>query len=71
MTEGEIRDSERYERQAEAVLRMAARARSTAEKQVCLDIADGWRRLAAEASRNEERARRDEEPRSFASEKPD
>lgn len=51
-----MRDSERYETQAEAVVRMAARAGSEAEKRVYLNIADGWRRLAAEAARNEERA---------------
>ena len=50
-----MRDSERYEAQAEAVLRMAGRAGSPAEKEVYLSIADGWRRLAAEAARNEHR----------------
>ena len=56
-----MRDSERYLAQAETVLRMAARAESPAEKQVYLNIAEGWRRLAAEVQRNEI-AR---EPRSF------
>ncbi len=58
-----MRDSERYEAQAQAVLRLAARAGSPAEKDVYLNIADGWRRLAAEAARNEHRI--DEEDRSF------
>jgi hypothetical protein len=63
-----MRDSERYEAQAEAVVRMAARAGSDAEKEVYLNIADGWRRLAAEAARNEERAGGNvaPEPRSFS-----
>ena len=59
-----MRDSERYEAQAEAVFRMAARAGSPAEKDVYLSIADGWRRLAAEAARNEHRI--DPEERSFS-----
>ena len=58
-----MRDSERYEAQATTVLRMAARAESAGEKQVYLNIADGWRKLAAEAARNEERL--EPEPRSF------
>jgi hypothetical protein len=58
-----MRDSERYEAQAQTVLRMAGRAGSPAEKQVYLNIADGWRRLAAEAARNEDRV--DPEQRSF------
>jgi hypothetical protein len=62
-----MRDSERYEAQAQTVLRMAAKAGSAAEKQVYLNIADGWTRLAAEAARNERRARPPEQ-RSF---KPD
>jgi hypothetical protein len=63
-----MRDSERYEAQAEAVVRMAARAGSDAEKEVYLNIADGWRRLAAEAARNEERAKGNvaPEPRTFS-----
>ena len=59
-----MRDSERYEAQAQAVLRMAARAGSPVEKDVYLSIADGWRRLAAEAARNEHRI--DPEERSFS-----
>jgi hypothetical protein len=59
-----MRDSERYEAQAEAVLRLAARAGNSAEKDVYLGIADGWRRLAAEAVRNERRV--DPEDRSFS-----
>jgi hypothetical protein len=58
-----MRDSERYEAQAQAVLRMAARAGNSAEKDVYLSIADGWRRLAAEAARNEHRV--DPEERTF------
>jgi len=50
-----MRDSERYIAQAEAVLRMAAGAASPAEKQVYQTIAQGWRKLAAEARRNEQR----------------
>ena len=49
-----MRDSERYEAQAQTVLRMAVRAGSPAEKQVYLNIAEGWRKLAAEAARNED-----------------
>lgn len=48
-----MRDSERYMAQAESVARLAARADSAAEKQVYLSIAEGWRKLAEEASRNE------------------
>ncbi|MCR5872856.1 hypothetical protein LRS10_00790 [Phenylobacterium sp. J426] len=48
-----MRNSERYEEQAEAVMRLAAKAGSDAEREVYLNIADGWRRLAAEAVRNE------------------
>jgi hypothetical protein len=61
-----MRDSERYHAQAETVLRMAARADSQAEKQVYLGIADGWKRLAAEAARNERQDMRPTECRSFA-----
>ena len=50
-----MRDSERYMAQAEAVLRMAARAGNAAEKQVYETIAEGWTKLAAEARRNERR----------------
>jgi hypothetical protein len=45
--------SDRYRRQAEVVMRLAAKAGSAAEKEVYLSIADGWRKLAAEALRNE------------------
>ena len=48
-----MRDSERYMAQAEAVLRMAARAGSPAERQVYETIAQGWTKLATEARRNE------------------
>ncbi|MGA0605329.1 hypothetical protein ACO2Q0_04950 [Phenylobacterium sp. VNQ135] len=48
-----MRNSKRYEEQAEAVSRLAARAASEAEREVYLNIADGWRKLAAEAIRNE------------------
>jgi hypothetical protein len=48
-----MRDSERYRAQADTVLRLAAKAASPAEKDVYLSIAEGWRRLAAEAERNE------------------
>jgi len=64
-SKGAMRDSERYEGQAETVLRMAARASSAAEKQVYLNIADGWKKLAAEAARNERQASRPPEQRSF------
>jgi len=60
-----MRDSEPYQAQAETVLRMAARANSPAEQQVYQRIADGWKRLAAEAARNEQRDVRPFEPRSF------
>lgn len=64
-----MRDSERYQAQAEAVLRMATRAGSPAERQVYQSIADGWARLATEAARNERRDRRPAEPRSFDSDR--
>ena len=48
-----MRDSDRYLAQAETVMRMAARAGSAAERQVYETIAEGWRRLAGEARRNE------------------
>lgn len=67
MVESERRDSDRYQAQAEAVLRLAARADSAAEKQVYLSIADGWKRLAAEAAWNERQDIRSDEPRSFDS----
>jgi len=62
-----MRDSKRYEAQAELVLRMATGAESAAERQVFLNIADGWRKLAAEAARNERcnESNRPAEPRSF------
>ena len=64
-----MRDSERYLAQAEAVLRMAARASSPAEREVYETIAEGWRKLANEAERNERReapiSRITPEPRSF------
>jgi hypothetical protein len=49
-----MRDSDRYMAQAEAVLQLAARAASPAEKQVYETIAEGWRKLAGEAKRNEQ-----------------
>jgi hypothetical protein len=48
-----MKDSERYMAQAEAVLRMATRAGSAAEREVYETIAEGWRKLAGEARRNE------------------
>ena len=45
--------SDRYRQQAEVVMRLAAKAGSAAEKDVYLSIAEGWRKLAAEALRNE------------------
>jgi hypothetical protein len=39
--------------QAETVMRLAAKADSPAEKEVYLSIAEGWRKLAREALRNE------------------
>jgi hypothetical protein len=64
-----MRDSERYMAQAETVMRMASRADSPAEREVYETIAEGWRKLAAEAQRNERREdpvrRIPPEPRSF------
>jgi hypothetical protein len=62
-----MRDSRRYKAQADLVLRMATAAESDAERQVFLNIADGWRKLAAEVARNERRKEdnRPAEPRSF------
>lgn len=64
-----MRDSERYMAQAEAVLQMANRAASPAERRVYETIADGWRKLAAEARRSERREDNAKpvplEPRSF------
>lgn len=48
-----LSDSDRYRMQAEVVMRLAAKADSSAEKDVYLSIAEGWRRLALEALRNE------------------
>jgi hypothetical protein len=48
-----MRDSDRYMAQAEAVMLMAGRAGGPAERRVYETIADGWRKLAAEARRNE------------------
>ena len=45
--------SDRYRAQAEVVMRLAAKADSPAEQGVYLSIAEGWRKLAAEALRNE------------------
>jgi len=49
-----MRDCQRYIAQAETVLRMAARAGNPAERQVYETIAEGWRKLAGEARRNEQ-----------------
>jgi hypothetical protein len=62
-----MRDSQRYDAQADAVFRMAARAENPAEKLVYLKIAEGWRKLAAEAARNERCTSRPPEHRSFES----
>ncbi|HEX3699636.1 MAG TPA: hypothetical protein VHV27_03080 [Phenylobacterium sp.] len=55
--------------QAEAVMGLAARAGSAAERQVYETIAEGWRKLALEARRNEQHdeaaSRLAPEPRSF------
>jgi len=56
-------DSARYREQAEAVLRLAARAETRAERDVYLSIAEGWRRLAREAEGPQNRV--SPEPRSF------
>ena len=47
-------------------MRLAAKSDSAAEKEVYLSIADGWRKLAAEAERNESHDRVPPEPRSFS-----
>lgn len=61
-----MRDSERYNSQADTVMRLASKAESEAEKSVYLSIAEGWRKLAAEASRNERQGDRiPRESRSF------
>lgn len=54
-----MRNSERYAEQAETVMRLAAKAESQAEREVYLNIAEGWRKLAAEAIRNERHQRDD------------
>lgn len=59
-----MRDSTRYREQAEAVMRLAAKAASAAEHEIYLRIAEGWRKLAGEAERNEHN-HRPPEPRSF------
>jgi hypothetical protein len=56
--------------QAEVVMRLAAKADSPAEKEVYLSIAEGWRKLAAEALRNE-RQDLPRERRSFRSDDTD
>lgn len=64
-----MKDSERYLAQAEAVLRMAGRASSPAEREVYETIAEGWRKLAGEARRNEkndERVRQMDSPEARA-----
>jgi hypothetical protein len=63
----ELSPSDRYRRQAEVVMRLAAKAESPAEKDVYLSIAEGWRKLAAQALRRErqDEPRVSEEPRSF------
>lgn len=62
--------SDRYRMQAEVVMRLAAKAGSPAEKDVYIQIAEGWRKLAAEALRNERQDQpvRAAEPRSFIDE---
>jgi hypothetical protein len=60
-----MRDSDRYRQQAETVMRLATKAGSQPEKDVYASIAEGWRKLADEAERNEGHARAPEEPRSF------
>jgi len=59
--------SDRYRLQAEVVMRLAAKAESPAERDVYLQIADGWRKLADEALRHERQdlPRAAGEPRSF------
>lgn len=64
MTIDNLNSSDRYRQQAEIVMRLAAKADSRAEKDVYMSIAEGWRRLALEALRNE-RQDRPGEPRSF------
>lgn len=52
-------------------MRLAAKAGSAAEKDVYLSIAEGWRKLAAEALRNERQdvPRAASEPRTFRDQK--
>lgn len=64
----DLSSSDRYRMQAEVVMRLAAKADSPAEKEVYLSIADGWRKLAAEALRNE-RQDRPPEKRTFRDER--
>lgn len=59
MTSENPSSSDRYRMNAEVVMRLAAKSGSPAEREVYLQIADGWRKLAAEALRNE----RQDEPR--------
>lgn len=61
-----MRNSERYAEQAETVMRLAAKAESPAEREVYLGIAEGWRKLAAEAVRNERHQRDDQAWRTSA-----
>ena len=53
MTSETPSSSDRYRMNAEVVMRLAAKSGSSAEKEVYLQIAEGWRKLAAEALRNE------------------
>ena len=53
MTFQDSSTSDRYRQQAEVVMRLAAKADSKAEQEVYLQIAEGWRKLAAEALRHE------------------
>ena len=66
MTTETLQDSERHRLQAESVMRLATKAESPAEREIYLSIAEGWRKLAAEALRNERRGdTRAAEPRTF------
>jgi hypothetical protein len=62
MLSGSMHDGDRYMAQAEAVLRLAARAGSAAERRVYETIAEGWRKLAVEARRNERHEGRGRRP---------
>ena len=44
-------------------MRLAAGAGSAAERQVYVDIAEGWRKLATEAARSELRDAQEQAPR--------